>query len=90
MDNNNKKPVQQIRGEIKYIIFIMIFVAGIIFNYLTISNTVSANTYRITQIEQASAEMQTILTKRIECLSKMLVEMQIDVAKIKVKLGIEN
>lgn len=88
--DNNKKPIQTVRSEIKYLIFIILFVAGIIFNYLAISNKVEANTYRITVIEDARAEAWTKYYNSCEKQFECSQEMREDIIKIKVKLGIEN
>lgn len=89
-DNNNKKPLDLIRGEVKYIILIIVFVTGIIFNYLTVSSRVDANSYRLTKIENARAEAWN---KYYNSCEKQLVcsqQMKEDIIKIKVRLGIEN
>lgn len=88
-NNNNKKPVQIIRNELKYLIFIILFVAGILINYLTVSNRVELNAYKITEIQKARAEAWNDYDINYDEQIKYLQDIREDVIKIKLKLNIE-
>ena len=94
---NDKKPVQLIRNELKYLIFITLFVAGIIFNYTTISDRIKVvdnksdiNAYQIGEIKTAREKAWARYDSNCERQMEQLEKINRDLLKIKVKLGIED
>lgn len=90
MTDIQNKPTNTFREELKWIVFVLLFIGSIIFNYFTTVKQVGLNTYRIEQIEtarkEAWAKYDSNCEKQIESLEKI----NKDIVKIKVKLGIDN
>ena len=88
--NNDKKPIQIFRSEIKWTIFIVLFVASVLFNYFTTMKQIILNTYRIEQVEMAREKAWAKYDINCEKQTKCLEDLRIDINKIKIKLGIED
>lgn len=81
---------KNIREEVKWLIFILLFIGSIAINYFTVVKRTELNSYRIEKIEQARKEAWSSYNKTCEQTIKNLKNITEDLILIKVKLGIEN
>ena len=86
---SNKKPTQVFKEEIKWLIFILLFVGSIIFNYFTTVKQVGLNTYRITAVETAREKAWEKYDINCKEQTEYLRTIKDDIIKIKTKLEIE-
>lgn len=87
--NNEKKPLLIFRNEIQWIVFIVLFITSILFNYFTIIKQVDMTSYRVTKIETARAMVWEDYEEDCNEQTKLLRSIQNDIIKIKTKLDIE-
>lgn len=78
------------KDEIKYIIFIVLFISSVIFNYFTTVKQVDLNTYRIGEVEMARKEAWAKYDVNCEKQIEVLNTINNDIIKIKIKLGIDE
>lgn len=78
------------KDEIKYIVFIALFISSVIFNYFTTVKQVDLNTYRIGKVETARIIAWDKYDINCEKQTQALEVITKDLIKIKVKLGIED
>ena len=78
------------KDDIKYLVFIIMFIGSIAFNYFTTVKQVGLNTYRIQQIETLRKEAWAKYDVNCEKQTQALERINKDIVKIKIKLGIED
>ena len=87
--NGNKKPTQVFRNEIRWLVFICLFIASILCNYFAVTTKVKSNAYRIGQIETARATAWDNYNSESKEQIIYLRVIRDDIIKIKTKLEIE-
>lgn len=88
-NNNDKKPSLIFRSEVQWIIFIVLFVTSILFNYFAVIKQGDMTAYRVTQIEEARAAAWDNYEGDCKEQIELLQTIQADIIKIKTKFDIK-